>query len=88
MVMPLPAEPSTGAVDVDATATLVQTAAAAAGLTAARFEMVRIGNNVVFGSADLRVIARVAYTSRQPLQRHVTHLRAVAQLAAAGAPTC
>ena len=73
-------------VDGGATATLVRDAANAAGLTAANFGVLRIGNHIVLGSDDAAVVARVGYTRRRSLQYHVAHLRILAELAELGAP--
>ncbi|MCY4421961.1 MAG: aminoglycoside phosphotransferase family protein [Acidimicrobiaceae bacterium] len=72
--------------DVERTAELVHDTARGLELTAAGFRPLRVGNHVVLGSLDGKVVARVAYTSRRPLEYHAAHLRLVEQLAAAGAP--
>ena len=72
--------------DVERTAWLVHDTARALELTAAGFRLLRVGNNIVLASLDDRVVARVAYTSRRPLEHHAAHLGRVERLAAAGAP--
>lgn len=72
--------------DVGRTAELVHEAARGLGLTAAGFRLLRVGNHIVLGSLDDKVVARVAYTNRRPLEYHSAHRRLVEQLAAAGAP--
>lgn len=72
--------------DVERTAELVRDAARGLELTAAGFRLLRLGNNIVLGSVDDQVVARVAYTSRRPLEEHTAYLNRISQLAAAGAP--
>ena len=72
--------------DVERTAELVRDTARELELTTAGFRLLRVGNHIVMASLDGRVVARVAYTIRSPLEAHAAHLRAVAQLEAAGAP--
>lgn len=72
--------------DVEGTAELVRDAARGLELTTAGFRLLRMGNHIVMASLDGRVVARVAYTIRRPLEAHTAHLRSVARMAAAGAP--
>ena len=72
--------------DVEQTAELVRDTAGGLGLTSAGFRMLRVGNHIVLGSLDDKVVARVAYTNRRPLEYHAGHQHLVEQLAAAGAP--
>ena len=72
--------------DVERTADLVHYMARGLGLTSTGFRLLRVGNHIVLGSLDDRVVARVAYTSRLPLEYHEAHLNRICQLAAAGAP--
>lgn len=72
--------------DVEQTTELVRDTARGLGLTSAGFRLLRVGNHIVLGSLDDRVVARVAYTNRRPLEYHAAHQRLVEQLAAAGAP--
>lgn len=72
--------------DVGRTAELVRHTAHRLGLTAAGFRLLRVGNHVVLGSLDDKVVARVAYTSPRPLDYHAAHQRLVERLVAAGAP--
>ena len=72
--------------DVERTAALVHDTARTLELTAAGFRLLRVGNNIVLASLDDRVVARVAYTSRRPLEHHAAHLGRIERLAAAGAP--
>ncbi len=72
--------------DVERTVELVSDAARGLELTGAGFRLLRVGNHIVMASRDHRILARVAYTIRRPLADHAAHLRAVRQLAAAGAP--
>ena len=72
--------------DIERTAELVRDTARGLGLTAAGFRLLRVGNHIVMASLDGRVVARVAYTMRRPLEVHTVLLRSVTQLAAAGAP--
>ena len=72
--------------DVERTAELVRDTARGLGLTTAGFRLLRVGNHIVLASLDDRVVARVAYIFRRPLETHTALLRQVEQLAAAGAP--
>lgn len=72
--------------DVGRTAELVHDTARGLGLTDAGFRLLRVGNHVVLGSLDDKVVARVAYTNSRPLEYHAAHLNRIGQLAAAGAP--
>lgn len=72
--------------DVEQTAELVRDTARGLRLTSAGFRLLRVGNHVVLGSLDNKVVARVAYTNRRPLEYHAGHQHLVEQLAAAGAP--
>ena len=72
--------------DVEPTAELVRDTASGLGLTTAGFRLLRVGNHIVMASLDDKVVARVAYTIRHPLETHAAHVRRVQQLAAAGAP--
>ena len=72
--------------DVERTAQLVHDAARRLELTAAGFRLLRVGNHIVMASLDDKVVARVRYLSRQPLEDHVAHHSRLEQLAAAGAP--
>ena len=73
-------------IDVERTARLVQDAARELELTVAAFRLLRVGNHIVLASRDDLVVARVAYTSRRPLEHHTAHLRRIEQLVEAGAP--
>lgn len=72
--------------DVERTAELVHDTARGLGLTSAGFRLLRVGNHIVLASLDDRIVARVAYIFRRPLETHAALLRHVVQLAAAGAP--
>ena len=72
--------------DVERTAELVHDTARGLGLTAAGFRLLRVGNHIVLGSLDDKVVARVAYTRRLPLEDYTAYLKRISQLAAAGAP--
>ena len=72
--------------DVEQTAQLVHEAARGRELTAAGFRLLRVGNHIVMGSLDDKVVARVAYLRSQPLEHHTAHHNRIEQLAAAGAP--
>ena len=72
--------------DVERTTELVNDTARGLGLTTAGFRLLRLGNHIVLGSLDGKIVARVSYTSRLPLEHHAGHLRRISQLAAAGAP--
>ena len=72
--------------DVERTAQLVRDAAQGLELTVSAFRLLRVGNHIVMGSLDGKVVARVAYTSRRPLEYHAAHLGRIEQLAGAGAP--
>jgi hypothetical protein len=72
--------------DVERTVLLVHETARALGLTGNGFRLLRVGNYIVMASLDGKVLARVEYTSRRPLDHHAAHLRQVIGLAAAGAP--
>ena len=72
--------------DVEQTAELVRDTARGLRLTSAGFRLLRLGNHIVLGSLDNKVVARVAYTNRRPLEYHAGHQHLVEQLAAAGAP--
>jgi len=75
-----------GELDVERTAQLLQDAARGLGLTVAGFRLLRVGNHIVMASLDDKVVARVRYLSRQPLEHHTAHHSRLRQLAAAGAP--
>ena len=72
--------------DVERTAELVHDTARGLGLTSAGFRLLRVGNHIVLGSLDDRVVARVAYTNSRPVEHHAAHLRRISRLSAAGAP--
>ncbi len=72
--------------DIERTAQLVHDAARRLDLAVAGFRLLRVGNHIVLGSLDDKVVARVGYLSRQPLEHHIAHHSRLKQLAAAGAP--
>ena len=72
--------------DVERTAQLVHDAARRLELTVAGFRLLRVGNHIVMASLDGKVVARVRYLSRQPLEHHIAHHSRLKQLTRAGAP--
>lgn len=72
--------------DLDRLARLVDETAGGLGLTSAGFRLLRLGTQIVWGSMDNRVVARVAYMIDRPLERWSAELRIVESLARQGAP--
>ena len=72
--------------DLDTLARLVQETAGGLGLTTAGFRLLRLGTQIVWGSIDNQVVARVSYMIDRPLERWSAELRIVESLAQRGAP--
>ena len=72
--------------DLDRLARLLHETAGGLGLTAAGFRLLRLGTQIVWGSIDNQVVARVSYMIDRPLQRWSAELRIVESLAQRGAP--
>ena len=80
-------EQTTGeGLDLDRLARLVDETAVGLGLTSAGFRLLRLGTQIVWGSMDNRVVARVAYMIDRSLERWSAELRIVESLAQRGAP--